>query len=65
MGKDHVEFNAHRVFTASTIINCLSELELIEYSVITAEGIDKNVDIHKYDQATDWRITGLFYFRKI
>lgn len=65
VGKDHVEFNAHRVFTASTIINCLSELELIEYSVITAEGIDKNVDIHKYDQATDWRITGLFYFRKI
>lgn len=67
VGKERVEFNAHRVFYASTIIECFSSMELLEYSC-TAEGkMEYNVDIHKYDQDThngDYRY-GLFHFKKI
>ena len=61
-----MEFNAHRVFYADTIIECFSDLYLEEYSC-TAEGkIEYNVDIHKYDQDPhdgEWRY-GLFHFSK-
>lgn len=66
VGKERVEFNAHRVFYADTIIECFSDLHLDEYSC-TAEGkIEYNVDIHKYDQDShdgEWRY-GLFHFSK-
>lgn len=50
IGHEKLEFNAHRVFCASTIVESLSTLELEEFSC-TAEGkIEYNVDIHKYDK---------------
>lgn len=64
LGKERVEFNAHRVFYASTVVECFSSLELEEFSC-TAEGeIEYNVDIHKYDNDShngEYRY-GLFSF---
>lgn len=66
VGKERVEFNAHRVFYASTVIECFSELKLEEFSV-TAEGrIEYNEDIHKFDKDNhngEYRY-GLFLFTK-
>lgn len=58
-----MEFNAHRVFYASTIIKRFDKLDLMEYSVIVDNKIDYDVDIHKYDSFKG-RVTGLFYFKK-
>lgn len=66
IGKERVEFNAHRVFYASTVVDCFSSLRLEEFSC-TAEGkIEYNVDIHKYDNDPhngEYRY-GLFFFVK-
>lgn len=66
VGRERVEFNAHRVFYASTIIDCIDGLKLVEYST-TAEGrIEYDVDIHKHDNDPnngEYRY-GLFHFVK-
>lgn len=66
VGRERVEFNAHRVFYASTIVSCFSNMKLAEYSC-TADGeIEYNVDIHRYDNDEnngDYRY-GLFHFVK-
>lgn len=66
IGRERLEFNAHRVFYASTILECFQELHLEELSC-TAEGkIEYNIDIHKYDNDShngEWRY-GLFAFKK-
>lgn len=66
VGKEHVEFNAHRVFYAGTIIDCFSSLRLEEFSCTSQGEIEYNVDIHQYDDDShngEWRY-GLFYFTK-
>lgn len=66
IGKERVEFNAHRVFYANTIVECFSSLQLKEFSCATADKIEYHVDIHKYDDDPhngDYRY-GLFYFVK-
>lgn len=50
IGKERVEFNAHRVFYASTIVECFDKMELKEYSCVADGEIEYNVDIHKYDE---------------
>ena len=64
IGKERVEFNAHRVFYANTIKECFNELVLEEFSC-TADGkIEYNVKLDKYDEAQnhgDYRY-GLFHF---
>lgn len=50
IGKEHLEFNAHRVFYASTIVECFHELELLEFSTMSNGPIERNADIHKYDE---------------
>lgn len=66
VGKERVEFNAHRVFYASTIVENFTFMTLKSFSC-TAEGkIENNVDIHKYDNDIhhgDYRY-GLFHFVK-
>lgn len=66
VGKERVEFNAHRVFYAQTIVDSFFMLNLKEFSC-TAEGkIEYQVDIHKYDNDIhngEYRY-GLFYFEK-
>lgn len=67
VGKERVEFNAHRIFYASTIVNCFSEMELREFSVGLGYGIDTDIkDIHKYDtyDVKGAGRFGLFYFVK-
>lgn len=66
VGKERVEFNAHRVFAASTIKECFSDMVLKEYSCVADKKIEYNVPIHKYDQDDhdgEYRY-GLFYFVK-
>ncbi len=66
VGRERVEFNAHRVFAASTIVEAFGELKLGEYSC-TADGqMEYHVDIHKYDDDPhngEYRY-GLFHFIK-
>lgn len=65
IGKERVEFNAHRVFYSDTVIKCFSDLKLVEYSC-TAEGkIEYDVEVNKYDNDQhngDYRY-GLFHYR--
>lgn len=66
IGRERVEFNAHRVFFASTVIECFHTMNLVEFSC-TAEGkIEYNVDIHKYDndEHNGEHRYGLFHFMK-
>lgn len=66
VGKERVEFNAHRVFYADTVVKCFSSLRLLEFSCATADKIEYNVDIHKYDEDAhngEYRY-GLFSFVK-
>lgn len=66
VGKERVEFNAHRVFYASTILDCFHELELEEFSCTSQGEIEYHVDVHQYDNDShngEWRY-GLFHFIK-
>lgn len=66
VGKERVEFNAHRVFYASTVIECFPMMELIEFSCAAEGKIEYNIDIHKYDDDQhngEYRY-GLFHFVK-
>lgn len=66
IGKERVEFNAHRVFYASTIIKCFHGLKLQEFSCTSQGKIEYDVNIHKYDNDChngEWRY-GLFHFCK-
>lgn len=67
IGYEHLEFNAHRVFYAETIINALSSLKLVEFSTICEgdTGIEYNTPVHKYDGYNNrGGIVGLFHFVK-
>ncbi len=66
VGKERVEFNAHRVFYASTIKECFSQLTLREFSCVSEGKIESMIDLHKYDEDKhngEYRY-GLFYFEK-
>lgn len=66
IGKERLEFNAHRVFYPSTIVKCFNSMILEEF-LCTADGkIEYDVDIHKYDNDMhngNYRY-GMFYFTK-
>ena len=63
VGRERVEFNAHRVFNPNTIVKSFDKLKLIEYSVIVNNAIKYNADIHEEFNDRDF-FTGLFYFKK-
>lgn len=66
VGKERVEFNAHRIFYPATVIDSFTDMELVEFSCATETKIEHNVDIHKYDDDMhngNHRF-GLFHFRK-
>lgn len=66
IGIERVEFNAHRIFYASTILDCFTKLHLEEFSCVAEGKIEYNVDVHKYDNDLhngNWRY-GLFAFVK-
>lgn len=67
IGNERVEFNAHRVFFASTVIECFRMMNLIEFSCAAEGKIEYNVDIKKYDNDRhngEYRY-GLFHFEKV
>lgn len=67
VGRERVEFNAHRVFFANTIVECFGLMELLEYSCAACNHIENNVAIDKYDNDPhngEYRY-GLFHFRKM
>lgn len=49
IGKERVEFNSLRVFYPETIVNCFGSLKLEEFSCTADGSLEKNVDLHKYD----------------
>ncbi len=66
IGKDHLEFNAERVFSVKTVLECFDRCSLKEYSVIDDNGIHYDEhDFHKYDDLeTTHHVDGLFHFIK-
>lgn len=66
VGRERLEFNAHRVFYPSTIVASFSSMKLIDFAY-TAEGkLERTMDLHKYDTDChngNFRY-GLFYFVK-
>lgn len=66
VGYERLEFNAHRIFRASTIVREFEPLRLLEYSVINSDRIEKNVPLDKYDNDLNNRNGrfGLFHFVK-
>ena len=65
IGKERVEFNAHRVFYAETIVNSFHQMDLIDFSCCRNEEFFRELDIHQYDdEDRDSSIFGLFHFRK-
>ena len=66
IGKERVEFNAHRVFYPSTVIENFPLMKLVEFSCTAGGKMEYNVEIHKYDfdeSDGDYRY-GLFHFVK-
>lgn len=66
VGKERVEFNAHRVFYPRTIVESFLPLRLKEFACTADEKIEYNVDLNKYDNDPhngEYRY-GLFYFEK-
>lgn len=66
IGKEHIEFNAHRVFYAKTIVNCFDKCDLVEFSSAKIEEYEENIDIAKYDEdaSIGGNRFGLFHFKK-
>lgn len=67
IGKEHLEFNAHRVFYASTIVEAFPAYELLEFSCTYNGYIEYDVDIYKYDNdiSLGGSRFGLFHLRKL
>lgn len=66
IGKERVEFNAHRIFYASTIVECFSDMFLDEFSCVAEDKLERNVGLNKYDtdeHGGEFRY-GLFCFTK-
>ena len=66
IGREHVEFNAHRIFNAKTIKDAFDRCELVELSATNENKIEYNIDLHKYDKEPERgaEIFGLFEFVK-
>ena len=67
IGKERLQFNAHRIFNPDTIIKCFDKMKLLEFSC-TAKGVlEKDVSLEKYNNDIQCRGDrfGLFYFEKM
>lgn len=66
IGRERVEFNAHRIFYPTTVIRCFDQMELVEFSCTSEGTIEYDVNIDKYDNDMhngEFRY-GLFHFMK-
>lgn len=67
IGRERVEFNAHRIFYAMTIVNSFHRMKLLEFSCVANGELEENSEIGKYDNDEhqgDYRY-GLFFFEKV
>lgn len=66
IGKERIEFNAHRIFYAHTIIQCFDKMKLEEFSCTVNGRIERETNLEKYDNDTHYRGDrfGLFHFIK-
>lgn len=64
IGKERVQFNAHRIFSPSTILNECKGFSLVEFSVYTDGRIIYNADLHSWDDDRRYGIIGLFHLIK-
>ncbi len=65
IGKERVEFNAHRVFFAKTIVDCFHQMNLVELSYAARAGIEKHIELSKYDNDLRKGVSGLGLFHFI
>lgn len=63
IGKERVEFNAHRVFAARTVLDCMSKLKLVSFSHIS-DGGDLFINSDPDEASQSWYACGLFEFTK-
>ncbi len=63
VGRERLEYNAHRVFSPSTILVAFSELHLIEFCAVTDAG-DLDTSAHPADYEQAEYACGLFTFQK-
>lgn len=66
IGKERLQFNAHRIFYAKTIVECFDKMELREFSCAIGGKLEKNITVDQYDNEVQsrGRRFGLFYFEK-
>lgn len=66
--KERTEFNAHRIFNISTILELFKNLTLISFSYVDDQGIlHKNIPLKKIDTKKNYNLNfgcGIFEFRK-
>lgn len=63
VGRSRVCYNAHRVTAAKEVVEMFSDMELVDFSVVTENGrFLQNVDVDSYDSQEF--CNGLFHFRK-
>jgi hypothetical protein len=63
VGRERVEFNAHRVFSPATIINAFEQLRLVSFSYVTDEGTLNEDEDPAAAAHCDYGC-GLFHFTK-
>lgn len=64
IGKERVEFNAHRVFSPDTVLDTFDELELISFAAIIDGDINTSVAPEDLGNKKDGYNCGLFEFTK-
>jgi hypothetical protein len=64
IGRERVEFNAHRVFSTATILSAFSRLHLISFGFVGEDGcLYENADPSTVPDS--WYLCGLFEFTKL
>ena len=64
IGRERVAFNAHRVFSPLTVASWFSELNLVEFSIVTDEGLfRRNANLEDY--FGEEYACGLFLFKRV
>ncbi|WP_051688609.1 DUF268 domain-containing protein [Butyrivibrio sp. AE2032] len=65
-GKEHLEFNAHRVFNPRTIVDEFNELSLVEFSAAENGQYYENIDLNHFNDydKIGGKLFGLFRFVK-
>lgn len=66
VGRERCCFNAHRVFSAGTIVSEFERMKLIEFSYIDGGKLYRNADLCQFDNYENNHVcNGLFSFEKI